>query len=92
MPVLKPNEAMIEEAEALGGTLGLLASFGADAGVDAAGIPGQPAPSCPSWPEGAMAALDRGDTGEHDRLALLAAEELKDCDAIALAQFGAWHG
>lgn len=86
MPVLKPNEAMIEEAEALGGTLGLLASFG----PTLASMPPEFPASLrlvPKLAEGAMAALDRGDTGEHDRLALLAAEELKDCDAIALAQF-----
>lgn len=86
MPVLKPNEAMIEEAQALGGTIGLLASF---------------APTLVSMPpefpqgldlrtrlaEGAHAALDRGDGAEHDRLAVLGAGALKDCDAIALAQF-----
>ncbi|TCR61148.1 aspartate/glutamate racemase family protein [Bosea sp. BK604] len=86
MPVLKPNEAMIEEAEALGGTLGLLASFG----PTLASMPPEFPASLrlvPKLAEGAMAALDRGDTGEHDRLALLAAEELKDCDTIALAQF-----
>ena len=36
---------------------------------------------------GALAALDAGDTAEHDRLAAQAARDLIDCDAIALGQF-----
>ena len=38
MPVLKPNEAMIEQAVAKGRKIGLLSTFPADIGVDAAGI------------------------------------------------------
>jgi hypothetical protein len=86
IPVLKPNEAMIEEAVALGGTIGLLATF---------------APTLASMPsefpsdvdlhiclaEGALAALNRDDVEEHDRLAVEASRELADCNAIALAQF-----
>jgi hypothetical protein len=95
-PVLKPNEAMIEEAcaaalQAVAGRrdaprIGLLASF---------------APTLESMPpefpagitvvtklaEGALAALDRGDVAEHDRLTAEAAKDLADCDVIALAQF-----
>jgi hypothetical protein len=37
--------------------------------------------------EGALAALDAGDPNAHDRLAAAAAEDLADCDCIALAQF-----
>ena len=40
-----------------------------------------------AFAEGALAALDAGDTAEHDRLAAQAARDLKDCDAIALGQF-----
>lgn len=86
MPVLKPNEAMIEEAVGVGSRIGLLASFGPT-------LTSMP----PEFPEtlavvarlaeGALAALDRGDGPEHDRLAALAAGDLADCDAIALAQF-----
>jgi hypothetical protein len=86
MPVLKPNEAMIEEAQALGGTIGLLASFA----PTLASMPPEFPDSLrlkPKLADGALAALDRGDAPEHDRLAGLAAEELRDCDAIALAQF-----
>ncbi|WP_332745916.1 aspartate/glutamate racemase family protein [Hydrogenophaga sp.] len=90
MPVLKPNEAMVAEAVAVarGGRIGLVASF---------------APTLTSMPpefppgtqlvtrlaEGAMEALNRGDTAEHDALVVEAARWLADqgCDAIALAQF-----
>jgi hypothetical protein len=37
--------------------------------------------------EGAMAALDRGDRAEHDRLVVQASRDLRDCDLIALAQY-----
>jgi hypothetical protein len=41
----------------------------------------------PKLADGALAALDRGDHAEHDRLAAEAAKDLADCDVIALAQF-----
>jgi Asp/Glu/hydantoin racemase len=86
IPVLKPNEAMIEEAAASGAKVGLLATF-------APTLQSMPA-EFPSFVrletkliEGAMAALDRGDLDEHDRLAAETARDLADCDVIALAQF-----
>lgn len=95
IPVLKPNEAMIDEAVALAlerggsnGGIGLLASF---------------APTLPSmlpeFPAGvqvqtalaqsAMAALDRGDMAAHDAAVLEASDRLvaAGCSVIALAQF-----
>lgn len=89
-PVLKPNEAMIEEAARLGRRIGLLASFPAS-------LVSMP-PEFPSdvevvtqLAEGALAALDRGDAVEHDRLVVAAAKALvaraPSLDAIALAQF-----
>jgi len=94
LPVLKPNEAMVDEAVAAaggpggGGRIGLIASF---------------APTLQSMPpefppgtalhsalaEGAMDALNRGDGVQHDRLAADAARRLLDqgCTVIALAQF-----
>lgn len=86
LPVLKPNEAMIEEAEAVGGRIGLLASFGPTLQSMPPEFPG-PLTVTPKLAEGALAALDRGDGAEHDRLAALAARALAECDAIALAQF-----
>ncbi|WP_159994623.1 aspartate/glutamate racemase family protein [Roseomonas sp. 18066] len=86
IPVLKPNEAMIEEAASAGTRIGLLASF---------------APALDSMPrefpasitlrtqvaDGALDALNRGDGAAHDRLAAEASKALAECDAIALAQF-----
>ncbi len=86
LPVLKPNEAMIEEASALGGTIGLMASFG----PTLVSMPPEFPASItlkPKLIEGAMDSLNRGDAGTHDRLAAEAAQELAGCDAIALAQF-----
>ncbi|WP_100959083.1 aspartate/glutamate racemase family protein [Bosea sp. FBZP-16] len=86
LPVLKPNEAMIEEAMAIGGRIGLLASFGPTLQSMPPEFPGSLTVT-PKLAEGALAALDRGDGAEHDRLAALAASDLAGCDAIALAQF-----
>ena len=89
LPVLKPNEAMVEEAVAMGGRIGLLATF---------------APSLDSLPaefldaradvevrtalaQGALVALDMGDGARHDRLAAEASRGLADCDVVALGQF-----
>ena len=86
IPVLKPNEAMIEEAGEAGGTIGLMATFA----PTLASMPPEFPSSIRLVPKlvgGALAALDRGDVATHDRLAIEAAGTLKDCDAIALAQF-----
>lgn len=92
MPVLKPNEAMIEEAIAQGGShsrIGLLATFAptlqsmppefAAAAPEAKVVPCLAAAS--------LAALDRGDLAGHDRAAAEASRALQDCDVVALAQF-----
>ncbi|WID95656.1 arylsulfatase [Bosea vestrisii] len=84
LPVLKPNEAMIEEAETVGSRIGLLASFGPTLQSMPPEFPGS-LTVVPKLADDAFAALDDGP--EHDRLAALAASELTDCDAIALAQF-----
>lgn len=85
-PVLKPNEAMIEQAVAAGKRIGLLSTFP----PTLASMPGEFPPGVTvvrKLAEGALAALDRGDRSEHDRLLVDAAKELRDCDVIALAQF-----
>jgi len=93
IPVLKPNEAMFEEALQRGTRIGLLATF---------------QPSVPSLeqefmdmtraknthvalesacvPE-AMAALTAGNADQHDRLIAEAASRLTHCDIVMLAQF-----
>ncbi len=86
MPVLKPNEAMIEEAVAMGKKIGLLATFGPTLTSMPPEFPAGVEVKC-KLAEGALAAMDRGDFAEHDRLAAEAAKELADCDVIALAQF-----
>jgi Asp/Glu/hydantoin racemase len=86
MPVLKPNEAMIERAVTMGKRIGLLSTFP----PTLASMPPEFPPSVqvvPKLAEGALAALDRGDRATHDRLIVEASKDLRDCDVIALAQF-----
>jgi Asp/Glu/hydantoin racemase len=86
MPVLKPNEAMIAQALKQGGKIGLLSTFP----PTLASMPREFPASVElvhKLAEGAMAALDRGDRAEHDRLVVEAAKELCGCDVIALAQY-----
>jgi len=86
LSVLKPNEAMIEEAVKHGTRIGLLATFpGTLESMPPEFPPGVTV--VPKLAEGALAALDRGDLAEHDRLAAEASKALADCDAIALGQF-----
>ena len=86
MPVLKPNEAMIEDATRLGKRIGLLATFPGTLASMPAEFPAD-VTIFPILAEGALAALDRGDSEQHDGRAARAALELVDCDVIALAQF-----
>jgi len=69
-----------------GGRIGLLASF---APTLVSMPPEFPASVevVPKLAEGALAALDRGDRAEHDRLVVEASRDLRDCDLIALAQY-----
>lgn len=88
IPVFKPNEAMIAEAETVGGRVGLIASFAdtlktmpaefqADTVLDTELV------------EPAMKALNQGDGARHDDLVVAAAERLlaRGAEVIALAQF-----
>ena len=93
VPVLKPNEAMLEEALAAGSDLALLTTF---------------EPSIPSLKKefeelassrgirlklktrtvpAAIAALQQGRASEHDSLIAAAAAEMGPCDALVLGQF-----
>ena len=88
LPVLKPNEAMVADAANAAGPVGLIATFG----PTLASMP-------PEFPdsvelltglaEGALDALNRGDTGRHDELIVEQARLLQaaGCKTIALAQF-----
>lgn len=86
IPVLKPNEAMIEEAARHQGRIGLMATFEAALATMPAEFP-PGTQLAPCHVPGALAALDRGDGAEHDRLSAEAARGLVGCTAIALAQF-----
>jgi Asp/Glu/hydantoin racemase len=86
MPVLKPNEAMIEQAVAKGQRIGLLSTFPPTLVSMPPEFPSS-VQLVPKLAEGALAALDRGDRAEHDRIVVEASKDLRDCDLIALAQY-----
>src|SRR5215468_3186123 len=86
MPVLKPNEAMIEQAVTMGRKIGLLSTFPPTLVSMPPEFPAS-IEIVPKLAEGAMAALDRGDRATHDRLVVEASRDLRDCDLIALAQY-----
>jgi Asp/Glu/hydantoin racemase len=86
MPVLKPNEAMIEQAAAQGRRVGLLSTFPPTLASMPAEFPST-IELVPKLADGALKALDRGDRGEHDRIVIEASRDLRDCDLIALAQY-----
>ena len=92
IPVLKPNQAMIEEAVALtgpSGRIGLMATFA----PTLTSMPPEFAAAAPAatlvpcMVQDALAALNAGDAAGHDTAAVRAASSLSDCDVIALAQF-----
>src|SRR3954454_8786075 len=90
MPVLKPNEAMIEAAVAEARRIaagrrpriGLLASFQPTLETMPPEFPGDvEVVTCLA--EASLAALDAGDAEGHDRLAAEAATALSGCDVVA---------
>src|ERR1700682_5945119 len=86
MPVLKPNEAMIEQAAARGHRIGLLSTFAPTLVSMPQEFPGS-VEIVPKLATGALAALDRGARTEHDRLVAEASRELRRRHLIALAQY-----
>jgi Asp/Glu/hydantoin racemase len=93
MPVLKPNEAMFAEAIAIGGSIGMLATFEPSIASmseefdDQARQAGSTATLKSVFVPGAMAALLAGQREKHDALVTAAASGLAGCTAIMLAQF-----
>src|ERR1700748_941999 len=86
MPVLKPNAAMIEQAVKQGRRIGLLSTFPPTLATMPREFPSS-VEVVPKLAEGAMAALDRGDRTEHDRIVTEASEDLRGCGVVARAQY-----
>ena len=88
LPVLKPNEAMIADAAALGLRVGLVATFAPTLQSMPAEFPAGVQLEC-VLADGALAALNEGDAQRHDALIAQAAVEAarRGCGVIALAQF-----
>ena len=93
IPVLKPNEAMLEEALAAGTRIGLIATFepsmpALKAELEEMGrARGVALTIETATVHGALAALHEGQPAEHDRLIAAAAARLEDCHALVLGQF-----
>jgi Asp/Glu/hydantoin racemase len=88
LPVLKPNEAMIADAGAMGLRVGLVATFGPTLDSMRPEFPAGVSVEC-ALADAALAALNAGDTQRHDTLIVQSAMELaaRGCGVIALAQF-----
>jgi hypothetical protein len=93
LPMLKPNEAMFDDALRSGAVIALLASFApaiapmAEEFAAAAAASGRAAKLIAVEVPGAMEALNAGRADEHDRLIAEAAAALPPHDAVMLAQF-----
>ncbi|AVO34516.1 aspartate/glutamate racemase family protein [Ottowia oryzae] len=88
LPVLKPNEGMIEEVAQGQGRLGLIATFAPTLASMPAEFP-QGTLLELALAEGALDALNAGDTQRHDALIAEQAAALRErgCTRLALAQF-----
>lgn len=88
VPVLKPNEAMINEAVLLGRRIGLIATFTPTLQSMPAEFPSD-VEVLPVLAQGALEALNAGDMEKHDELIVSAAQRAValGADVIALAQF-----
>jgi Asp/Glu/hydantoin racemase len=93
VPVLKPNEAMFEQALSAGGRIGMLATFQPSVESmeeefeQAARAVGSDARLQTVCVVDAMAALKAGDVAAHNALLANAASALGSCDAVMLAHF-----
>jgi Asp/Glu/hydantoin racemase len=93
VPVLKPNEAMFEDAVAQGSRIGMLATFApsvstmTDEFEEYVSRSGKRATLTTIVVDDAMKLLRAGDAESHNRLVAARAPELKHCDAIMLAHF-----
>ena len=93
IPVLKPNEAMIEQALSLGGRIGILATF--EPSIEskssefhqAAAAQGIALQLVTAASADAYQALHAGDVERHDHLVAQLARQLADCDVVCFSQF-----
>lgn len=89
-PMLKPNEAMFEEAANLGCNIAMIATFPPAVGEMEAEFKAMAPPGAELTTviaEGAMDALNAGDGDAHDDLVCKTVLQLSDHDAIMLAHF-----
>jgi Asp/Glu/hydantoin racemase len=93
VPILKPNDAMIEKALAAGSRIAVMATVGPTIPSisveieEIAAARGHRVELVAYVVDHAFDALARGDTATHDRLVAERAREVRHCDAIVLAQF-----
>jgi Asp/Glu/hydantoin racemase len=93
IPVLKPDEAMIDQALNAGRRIAVLATFGpsVDAAAqsfrEAAARTGKRAEIESIFVAEAFDAKKRGDDAAHDALVAVAASKAADCDVVCFAQF-----
>ena len=93
LPILKPNDAMIEKALDAGERIAVIATVAPTIPSisveieEVAAARGRKVEIVPYVVDGAFDALASGDAATHDRLVADRAREIADCDAIVLAQF-----
>ena len=93
VPILKPNDAMIEKALDAGSRIAVMATVGPTIPSisveieEMAAARGRKLQLVPYMVEGAFDALAGGDAATHDRLVAERARDITSCDAIVLAQF-----
>lgn len=93
VPILKPNDAMIEKALDAGRRIAVMATVGPTIPSisveieEMAAARGQEVELVPCVVDHAFDALAGGDAATHDRLVAERARDIKNCDAIVLAQF-----
>lgn len=93
VPILKPNDAMIEKALDAGSRIALMATVGPTIPSisveieEMAAARGRKVELVPYVVDHAFDALAGGDAATHDRLVAERARDIVNCDAIVLAQF-----
>ena len=93
LPILKPNDAMIDRALDAGSHLAIMATVGPTIPSisveieERAAARGRKVELVPYVVDRAFDALASGDAPTHDRLVAERARDIKGCDAIVLAQF-----